>query len=561
MATILVVDDTAGNRDVLTCLLKHRGHRMLEASDGVDALITARAERPDLVIADILMPTMDGFELVRRLRLEPEIAATPVVFYTANYHRDEARALAESCGVRHLLTKPEQPEVILDTVARALRGDTAAPPPLEEEAFEREHLRLLTDQLARKAGELESANEKLQALVDLGQQLGTELEPLRLLEQYCNAGRNLLGASTAAVGMLAAGGGGLRHLLTSGIDRNSRAGLSAADRSGGALERVASERTPYRAHHLGPDEGTTGLPAGYPPATSFMAVPVASPSRVFGWLAFTDRIGADRFSDADERLAMSLAAELGIACENAERFLALEHRAVELENAVKELEAFSYSVSHDLRAPLRAIHGFAAALKEDCGAALGEEGGRYLEIMSKSARNMGRLIDDLLAFSRLGRQSLASETFDLGELARSVFAELAAAEPERRIELKVKPMPAAYGDPSMVRQVLQNLLGNAVKFTGGRERALITLSGTHSEREVVYTVTDNGAGFDMKYVDKLFGVFQRLHAPDEFEGTGIGLSIVRRIVHRHGGRTWAIGEPGKGAGFYFALPCEESYAA
>ncbi len=247
-----------------------------------------------------------------------------------------------------------------------------------------------------------------------------------------------------------------------------------------------------------------------------------------------------------------------MAYENALRYEQLQDRTLALEAAVKELESFSYSVAHDLRAPLRAVIGYATAVIEDYGKTLDAEGVGFLNTIRDSAREMGQLIDDLLAFSRIGRQQLVLAEVNVADMARSVFEEAAKAVPERKLMLEmVGELPRARGDRAMVRQVLTNLLSNAVKFTRGREPARIEVGNFSRGRENVYFVRDNGAGFDMKYVDKLFGVFQRLHGADEFEGTGIGLSIVRRVVHRHGGRVWAEGETGRGATFYFTLPPAE----
>ncbi len=237
----------------------------------------------------------------------------------------------------------------------------------------------------------------------------------------------------------------------------------------------------------------------------------------------------------------------------------LEQRVAErtaaLEQANKELESFSYSVSHDLRAPLRAIGGFSHILKEEYGAVLGEEGCRYTETIASSAARMDQLISDILDFSRMSRHEIAAEPVDMTELAREVYGEVrAAAPPERNIVLNLNALPPARCDRALLRQVWVNLFSNAVKYTAAQAEAVIEVGGAEADSETTYWVKDNGAGFDMQYADKLFGVFQRLHAGGEFEGTGIGLAIVRRIVARHGGRVWAESEPGKGAAFFFSLP-------
>lgn len=239
----------------------------------------------------------------------------------------------------------------------------------------------------------------------------------------------------------------------------------------------------------------------------------------------------------------------------------VEARTAQLTAANKELEAFAYSISHDLRAPLRAVDGFSQIIEEDYGPKLDVEGKRLLGVVRAETRKMGRLIDDLLSFSRTGRCEMNMTGIDMNGLARSIYNELTALNPGRNVDIRVGDLPAASGDQSMVRQALVNLMSNAVKFTRTRETAVIEISGEGRDVENVYAVKDNGVGFDMQYAHKLFNVFQRLHAAEEFEGTGVGLAIVQRIIHRHGGRVWAEGVAGQGAAFYFSLPARREHPA
>jgi PAS domain S-box-containing protein len=231
-------------------------------------------------------------------------------------------------------------------------------------------------------------------------------------------------------------------------------------------------------------------------------------------------------------------------------------RTAELAAANTELEAFAYSVSHDLRAPLRAIDGFSRVLLEDYGAGLDADGRGYLDRVRSAVQRMGELIDDMLQLSRVARVEMHPEGVDLSRLAAEIAAQLKAAEPQRRVEVLIGSGLSTRGDPRLLSIVLNNLLENAWKYTGKTADARIEFSATAGEREVVFCVKDNGAGFDMRYLDKLFGAFQRLHTEREFPGTGVGLATVARIIHRHGGRVWALGEPQKGASFYFALPSD-----
>jgi PAS domain S-box-containing protein len=236
--------------------------------------------------------------------------------------------------------------------------------------------------------------------------------------------------------------------------------------------------------------------------------------------------------------------------------LRVEERTLALEAANKELEAFSYSVSHDLRTPLRAIDGFSHILLEDYADKLDAEGCRLLNVVRDNTSRMGQLIDDILKFSRTGRLELNFSWIDMEKLAHTVSEEM---QPENnQLQLEIETMPRAWGDGTMMRQVWVNLLSNAIKFSHARDHPVVRVGGSVEGGELVYFVRDNGAGFDMQYVDKLFGVFQRLHSVTEFEGTGIGLAIVKRIITRNGGRVWAEGRVGEGATIYFALPDKET---
>jgi signal transduction histidine kinase len=232
----------------------------------------------------------------------------------------------------------------------------------------------------------------------------------------------------------------------------------------------------------------------------------------------------------------------------------IRERTSQLEAANKELESFSYSVSHDLRAPLRAINGFSRILSEDYAVQVPKEARRYLDLVQDNARKMGQLVDDLLNFSRLGRQALQKQQVSPADLARQVLEEIHSEDQGRNVQVSIGDLPVAQADPSLLRQVYTNLISNAFKYTRARDKAQIEIGATSANGNgIVYYVKDNGAGFDMQYAGKLFGVFQRLHKAEEFEGTGVGLAIVQRIIQRHGGHIWAEAEVDKGAKFSFTL--------
>jgi PAS domain S-box-containing protein len=246
-------------------------------------------------------------------------------------------------------------------------------------------------------------------------------------------------------------------------------------------------------------------------------------------------------------------ADLQIQRLNLELEQRVSDRTAKLEEANKELESFSYSVSHDLRAPLRGIDGYIRMLEEDYADRLDSEGNRLLGVVSSEAKRMGQLIDDLLAFSRMGRQQMRATPIDMTDLARDVFENLTRDAPEHVPRFNLMPLPPASGDPAMLRQVFANLIGNALKFTRYQPSPVIEVGGWSGEK-MTYYVKDNGIGFDGEYSHKLFGIFQRLHSEEEFEGTGVGLALIKRVVHRHGGTVNAEGKPNQGATFYFTLP-------
>jgi signal transduction histidine kinase len=234
-------------------------------------------------------------------------------------------------------------------------------------------------------------------------------------------------------------------------------------------------------------------------------------------------------------------------------------RTAELESANKDLESFSYSVSHDLRAPIRAIRGFSSLLVEDHGTVLDPEARRKVDVISSESARMGNLIDDLLAFSRLGRRALDPGDIDMQQLVKTAVERLRQSDQVASVEFRIGSLPKAKGDRSLFEQVWANLLSNAFKFSSKQEAPVIEVGGISEEREHIYFVRDNGAGFDPAYRERLFGVFQRLHHDSEFPGTGVGLALVHRIVTRHGGRIWADSELGAGATFHFTIPRESSH--
>jgi len=297
----------------------------------------------------------------------------------------------------------------------------------------------------------------------------------------------------------------------------------------------------------------------------YMAMPMIASGELIGAISFggNSRI----FPDEQRSIAREVATQLAIAITQARLYARVRHHAEELDLRVhertaellaanKELDAFTYSVSHDLRAPLRAVDGYARMLEEDYAGKLDAEGNRLLGVVRASSHQMGLLIDDLLAFSRLGREPLRTRPLQMNDLVNQIIEETRPNHDGRTIDFVVGKLGIAEADPALLKQALANLVSNAIKFTRDSHPAVVEIgcrNGAAADEPAVYYVKDNGAGFDMKYYDKLFGVFQRLHTTREYPGTGVGLAIVQRVVTRHGGRVWAESKPGEGATFYFTL--------
>jgi signal transduction histidine kinase len=305
----------------------------------------------------------------------------------------------------------------------------------------------------------------------------------------------------------------------------------------------------------------------------YMVMPMIAGGELIGAISFGGEAGP--FPDEQMSIAREVATQLAIAVTQARLYervkrhaeeleLRVRERTAELQAANKELDAFSYSVSHDLRAPLRAVDGYAQMLEEDYGGKLDAEGNRLLGVVRASSRQMGRLIDDLLAFSRLGREPLRTRPVQLDNLVHQIIDETRPAHNGRTIDFVVGNLGIADADPALLKQAVDNLLSNAIKFTRDKNPAVVEVGCMNETAAVdppVYYVKDNGAGFDMKYYDKLFGVFQRLHTTAEYPGTGVGLAIVQRVINRHGGRVWAKSKVGEGTTFYFTLQRDPREAA
>jgi two-component system, NtrC family, sensor kinase len=520
-AAILVVDDSPTFREALREALERAGHRVVVAESGEEGLRLAAELRPGAMVIDGNLPGIDGPSVIRRIRLDAALRAMPCLLLTGSQARD-AEVWALDSGADAFATKDEDIEIVLARLTALLRSAGGAPLPTGTVS-----LHAPKKILAAASGEAD--------LADLAGALRA-------------AGYDVAAAHSAdeALALLA-----VQPADCVLFDRAlpDTGGIAACRR----VKAVPALRdVPVIVLGSGDDPATMidSLAAGADDYIVKSADFAVLRARVVAQLR--RRQFEDENRQARERL---LHQELAAAEARAAREIAAARALLveELERKNQELEAFSYSVSHDLRAPLRSIDGFSQALVEDYSAVLPAEAQAHLGRVRAAAQRMGELIDDLLQLSQVGRAPLRRQRVDLSALARAIVADLRRAAPQRDARVVIADGLVVTGDPGLLRALLENLLGNAWKFTAHTADAAIAFDATRADGRTIYAVRDNGAGFDMKFAGRLFAPFQRLHRESEFPGTGIGLATVRRVVDRHGGRVWAEGETGTGAIFYWTL--------
>jgi PAS domain S-box-containing protein len=484
---ILIVDDKMNNIFALEQLLKRPGRNLISVTNGNEALKVAMNQEIDLILLDVQMPGMDGFEVAQILKSNKRTRETPIIFVSAELkeHKFVMKGFEE--GAIDYLYKPLNPEI---------------------------------------------TEAKVSVLLQLHRQRKELIEKNLALEKYAL----LINNSADLICIINA-----QSLLIEEVNHaaNDLLGYDAQELKGSSLLPLLSEEDGLKIKELTKDRRNV---------FSFEACMYTKERlpRCFSWnivhkhgLWFANGRDITRQKDADAEIKQL----------NAD----LQRNISELEVTNKELESFSYSVSHDLRAPLRSINGYAQMIQEDQAQHFDEEGKRMLNVIRNNAKKMGMLIDDLLAFSRMGRKEVTRLPIDFNKLLEPILADI-EKQVGNNVQITVHALPAAQGDPSLLSQVLINLISNAVKYSSKKQNPQVEIGAYEKDDDYVYYVKDNGAGFDMQYAHKLFGVFQRLHGNEEFEGTGVGLAIVQRIVVKHGGRVWAEGKPNEGATFYFSLP-------
>jgi two-component system, NtrC family, sensor kinase len=522
--TILLIDDSVTFREEIKAALEEAGYRVLVAGTGEEGLQLAADLRPTAMVVDGVLPGIDGATVIRRIRLDAALRSLPCLLLTSSEDRgEEVRAL--DAGADAFVRKEENVALILARLSAMLRSAGAqiskrstasllGPKKILAVDDSETHLQELAEALRADGYEVVLARSGEEALQLLA------LQPVDCIlldlmmpgiggQETCRRVKSVPGMRDIPIVM-----------LTAVDDRNAMIqGLGA-----GADDYIAksSDFKVLRARMLA-------------------------------------QMRRKQFEDENRLIREHLLrAELEAIEARTARQIAEARAALveQLEMKNEELESFSYSVAHDLRAPLRSIDGFGLILLEDYADKLDEEGKQYLGYVRESAQQMARLIDDLLALSRVTRGELRRAPVDLAAIARAVAARLVQIHADRQVELVIAEALRAEADEGLLTIVFQNLLGNAWKFTGKRSGARIEVGMTDDE-ERAYFVRDNGAGFDMTYASKLFGMFQRMHSTAEFEGTGIGLATVQRVVRRHGGRIWAESAVGRGATFFFTLGAAE----
>lgn len=520
---VLVIDDSVSVREELRTTLESRGYAVRTADTGEEGLRLAVQVRPDAVVVDGQLPGIDGATVVRRLRSDAALRTTRCLLLTASEEKFEEFQSLEA-GADTFMRKGEGTDIILARLEAMLRSANIGPL--------RETSRSLYG--PNKILAVDDSPTYLRALIESLHQEAYDVIPATSGEEALA----LLAAQSVDCVLL--------DLVMPGLPGDETCRRIKQTPAWRGIPVVMLTARDDRDAMLG------GFRAG---ADDFVCK--SSEFELLG-ARLRAQLRRKQYEDENRRFRDELlrkeadAAEARVLREMAE---ARARLLQDLEQANKELEAFSYSVSHDLRAPLRAINGFISIVMSDFAAQLPPEAVNHLGLARDNSRRMSQLIDDLLAFSRLGRQPLQKQAVDLSELVHPVVDELRPDPKARRLEVSVGDLGVCQADPNLLKQVLVNLIGNAVKFTGKRDVGKIEIGRrcTDDGAQPVYFVKDNGAGFDARYADKLFGVFQRLHSCEEFDGTGVGLAIVDRVVKRHGGRVWAESKLGEGATFFFTL--------
>jgi len=560
VAKILIVDDNPGNRSLLVEILRSCGHMIREASDGGEALALVSAERPDLVITDILMPTMDGYEFVRRLRSTAEIAHTPVIFWTAVFRERDARDLAQECGVEFTLLKPCTDESVRQTVEACLHK-TVLPVPVTAN-FDRDHLRLVMDKLTKQAIELAGVNARLDALLEASLRLASETEPSRLLDEFCKSARNLIAAKFGMVGI---DGEHNDQAFLAGLSPEAHPGLKDRARVHAVMAGLLSGQQPVRARNTRADPGKFGFPIDFPTFGSLLAAPIASPNQRYGWLCLFHRLGAVEFSEEDARLAGILGGLAGRIYENRKFYAAAQSQKMEA------LGQLAGGMAHDFNNALNVIIGYSKMLLANSGQ--NDAAYRRVEEIHKAGERAAALTSHLLAFS--GKQMLQPRTVNLADLFHDLEPVLSGT-PGDGVEIVTrigKDLDPVRIDPAQVQQAVLNLVANAREAMPGGGTLTIDLENIELDelsacvydipagRYARLTVKDTGLGIPAHIKQRVFEPF--FTTKPRGQGAGLGLATAYGIIKQSDGHILLEGEPGIGTTCQVFLPqtCDGSEAA
>lgn len=517
-ATVLIIDDSLTFREQLKAAVEKAGYQTLQAVSGEEGLRVAAAQRPNVIVVDGVLPGIDGAAVIRHIRLDAALRDTPCILLTAA-HEVEAELRALDAGADAFVHKGTDLDVIVARLGATLRAATSTTEKGTESSLG-----------ARKILAVDDSQTYLQELAGTLRNEGYDVALARSGEEALE----LLAVQSVDCVLL--------DLVMPGLGghetcRRIKAAPTVRDTPLIMLTAIEDRSAMLEGLAAGADD--------YISKSSEFAVLKA---RVRA------QIRRKQFEDENRRIREQLLRKEFEAAEERNARALAEARAAlteELERQNRELEAFSYTVSHDLRAPLRTIDGFSRALAEDFGESLGDQAKDYLRRVQGAAKRMGELIEDLLQLARVSRAELRRQRVDLSSIAYTITAGLRDAT--RTVDVQITPGLTSDADPGLVRTLLENLILNAWKFTSRTQAACIEVGTIDSAAGRAFFVRDNGVGFDQAHADRLFQPFQRLHSHSDFEGTGIGLATVHKIVNRHGGKVWAEGSPGQGATIYFTF--------